>query len=108
MTVTATINDVNTEVTNAIPNGCNKRPSIPLKKNNGINDTIIIKVAIMIELRISTEASRTTVSVDSRSAFDFLMFSRRRLYTFSTSIIASSTSAPIAIAIPPKLIVFIV
>ncbi len=64
MTVTATTSDVKTEVTNAIPNGCNKRPSIPLKKNRGIKETIIIKVAIMIELLISTEASRTTISVD--------------------------------------------
>jgi hypothetical protein len=62
--VIATINEVKTEVTNAMPSGCNKRPSIPLKKNKGIKETMIIKVAMMIELRISIEASLTTVSVD--------------------------------------------
>ena len=63
---------------------------------------------MIMELRISTEASRTTFMVDSRSVFGSLIFSRKRLYTFSTSMMASSTSAPIAMAIPPKLIVFMV
>ena len=35
-------------------------------------------------------------------------FSRNRLNTFSTSTMASSTSEPIAMAIPPRLIVFMV
>ena len=62
----------------------------------------------MIELRISTEASFTTVSTGCCSAFGFRIFSRNRLKTFSTSMIASSTNAPMAIAIPPKLIVLMV
>ena len=42
------------------------------------------------------------------SSFGFCLFSRSRLNTFSTSTIASSTKEPIAIAIPPKLMVLIV
>ena len=67
------------DVTNAIPNGCNNRPSMPPKKNSGINETIIISVAIMIELLISIDASLTIVNVDWRSLLGFLMFSRKRL-----------------------------
>jgi len=41
----------------AMPNGCNNLPSIPLRKNNGAKDRIMMNVAITIELRISKEAS---------------------------------------------------
>ena len=56
----------------------------------------------------SIDALFTTESTDSRCSFGFLIFSLKRLNTFSTSITASSTKAPIAMAIPPKLIVFMV
>ena len=40
------------------PNGCNKRPSIPLRKNKGIKAVIIMSVAIKIEFLISLDASK--------------------------------------------------
>ena len=45
---------------------------------------------------------------DWRSPSGNILFIRSRLYTFSTSTIASSTNDPIAMHIPPRLIVFIV
>ncbi len=83
------------------------RPSIPDRKNKGRNATIIIRVALNIEALISREASKTTVNDVCLSKTGLELFWRNRLYTFSTSIIASSTSEPIAIAIPPRLIVLI-
>jgi hypothetical protein len=57
VTVIATKSEVSRETMKAIPNGCNKRPSIPLRKNKGVKDRMMIKVAITIELLISKEAS---------------------------------------------------
>ena len=56
--------------------------------------------------RISVDARRTTSS--ARSGLGLSRFSRRRRRTFSTSTIASSTSVPMAIAMPPSVIVSIV
>ena len=62
-------------------------------------------VANTMDVRISSVASRTTSRFGRRSDSGLAPFSRSRRTTFSTSMIASSTSAPIAIAIPPSVIV---
>ena len=69
---------------------------------------MVMMVACTTELRISTEASNTTDNTPRRSWGGNAWFSRSRLYTFSTSMIASSTSEPMAMAIPPRLIVLMV
>ena len=65
-------------------------------------------VANTIDVRISSVASRTTERVERCSSTGLAAFSRSRRTTFSTSTIASSTRAPMAIAIPPSVIVLIV
>ena len=55
--VTATNKEVNIAMINEIPKGFSNRPSIPLKKNNGTNEAMIINVAINIEFLISLDAS---------------------------------------------------
>ena len=72
----------------------------------GMKLTTIMKVEFSMGIRTSLEASNTTSSTLRRWPSGFRRFSRRRLNTLSTSTIASSTSEPIAIAIPPMLIVF--
>ena len=67
----------------------------------------MISVAKTIELRISLDALKMTVDDGLRAAGDCAFcFSRRK--TFSTSMIASSTSSPMAMARPPSVIVLIV
>ena len=56
----ATTSERNKETINAIPNGISIRPSMPDKKNKGINATIIISVAFIMDARTSFEASNTT------------------------------------------------
>src|SRR5665811_2329375 len=65
--VIATISETNNETINAIPKGFNILPSIPERKNNGKNATIIINVAFRIDALISFDASNTTVNEDSLS-----------------------------------------
>ena len=95
------------DINNAMPSGFSIRPSIPERKKRGRNDTIMMNVAFRMEVRISEEAWKTT----SKALFCSLAGSKRfclnRLYTFSTSMMASSTKEPTAMAIPPKLIVLI-
>src|SRR5574344_1242814 len=106
--VRATIVDAHKATIKAIPSGISILPSIPDKKNNGTKLTMIINVEFNIGIRTSFDASKTTLITDFLSSGIFVLFSRKFLYTFSTSTIASSTKDPIAIASPPKLIVFIV
>ena len=73
-----------------------------------MNATMVMIVACTIEVRISVDASYTTFSDGRRSTFGSRKFSLSRLKTFSTSMIASSTSDPMAMAIPPRLIVLMV
>ena len=54
-----------------------------------------------LERRLADDRRRA----DCRSASGLARFSRSRRTTFSTSMIASSTSAPMAIAMPPSVIV---
>jgi len=103
-----TIKEANNATIKAIPSGANNFPSIPDKKNKGKNATMIIKVALITELLISKDPSKITVILSFCSAFGLSAFSLSRLKTFSTSIMASSTKSPMAMAIPPKLIVLIV
>ena len=92
----------------AMPSGTSILPSMPLKKNNGMKLTTIISVEFRIGMRTSLDALNTTSSIGRRSASGFVRFSRRRLYTFSTSTMASSTKEPMAIAMPPRLMVLMV
>ena len=91
-----------------MPSGANNFPSIPERKNKGRNATMMMNVALIMECLISNEASKMTFSLLTCFSNGFLAFSFSRLNTFSTSIMASSTKSPIAIAIPPKLMVLIV
>ncbi|MPM76425.1 hypothetical protein SDC9_123423 [bioreactor metagenome] len=68
----------------------------------------MMSVELRIGIRTSFDASNTTVITVFCSSIGFCLFSRNLLKTFSTSTMASSTSEPIAIAIPPKLIVLMV
>ena len=93
---------------NDMPSGISILPSIPVRKNSGIKLAIIIREELNIGILTSFDALNTTFKTGRRSASGSNRFSLRRLYTFSTSTMASSTSDPIAIAIPPRLIVLIV
>ena len=66
----------------------------------------MINVANTIGLRTSSEASRMTFAVDTPLPASRCCRSRRTM--FSTSMIASSTSAPRAITSPASVIVLIV
>ena len=66
---------------------------------------MIIAVELSIGMRTSREALNTTSSTGNRRSLGSRRFSRRCFHTFSTSTIASSTSEPMAIASPPRLIV---
>ena len=68
----------------------------------------MMSVAKTMELRISMLAFRTTASAFRRCSTGNATFSRSRRTTFSTSITASSTSAPMAMAMPPSVIVLMV
>ena len=92
----------------AMPSGTSMRPSIPERKKRGTKLTTMINVEFKIGIRTSLEALNTTWMTERRSFSGRRRFSRRRLYTFSTSTMASSTSEPMAMAIPPKLMVLIV
>ncbi len=67
-----------------------------------------ITVANTTALRISLLAWNTTRSTGARSPAGRAAFSRRRRNTFSTSMMASSTSSPMATARPPSVITLIV
>ena len=91
-----------------MPSGTNILPSIPLRKNNGTNDATIIKVEFRIGILTSREASYTTLIILFCWLIGNCRFSLSRLKIFSTSTMASSTSEPMAMAIPPSDIVLIV
>ena len=76
VSVIATTSETNNETIKAIPSGFNIRPSIPERKNNGRNATIIINVALRMEALISFDASNTTVKDDCLSFSGFSLFCR--------------------------------
>ena len=73
-------------------------PAMPSRKKIGRNTMTTIAVAYTTALRTSFEASTTTRNADS--GFPAARFSRSRRTTFSTSMIASSTTSPRAITRP--------
>lgn len=89
----------------AMPNGTSIRPSMPLRKNRGTKLTMIINVELRMGIRTSREALNTTSRTGRRSPAGSIRFWRKCFHTFSTSTMASSTSEPMAIAIPPRLMV---
>ena len=108
MSVSATSVEAQRAVMNATPSGTSNRPSSPVRKKRGTKLTMMIKVELRIGRRTSREALKMTESADFCSSRGRARFSRRWRNTFSTSTIASSTSEPMAIAMPPRLIVLMV
>ncbi len=52
----ATISEANKATIKAMPSGANNLPSMPDKKNNGRNATMIMNVAFITDVLISTDA----------------------------------------------------
>jgi hypothetical protein len=100
VTVNATTSEASTAETNASASGAMNWPCTPEMKYTGTNSATTASVANSTGERISSDASRTTVSRGAP------LFSRRRRMMFSMSMIASSTSTPIATAKPPIVIAF--
>ena len=90
-----------------MPSGRKKRPSSPCRNSSGTNTMTMMTVANTTELRISLLAANVTAIIGRRSDSGSAAFSRMRRNTFSTSMIASSTSSPIATARPPSVITLI-
>ncbi len=103
--ISATSSDATIVVTYATPSGIRRRPSRPVRNRNGRNTTTMVKLASTIGPLISDDALLTISKNAFLSASDLPLFSCRRRKTFSTNTMASSTSTPIAIAIPPSVMV---
>jgi hypothetical protein len=97
-----------------MPKGTNSRPSMPGKANSGTKTRTMIRVEYRIAERTSMVASATTLSMARVSApvlalgpsfAVFARHSRSRRSTFSTPTTASSTSSPMAMASPPRVMV---
>ena len=108
VTTIATNSDAIRATMYASAKGVISRPSTPDRPKMGRNTRTMMIVAKTIDLRISSVASRTTSRFGRWSPSGLAAFSRSRRTTFSTSMIASSTRAPIAMAIPPSVMVLIV
>ena len=93
---------------NATPSGASMRPSIPDRKKSGTKLTMMMRVEFRIGILTSFEASNTTFSMGSLSAAGSALFALICFQTFSTSTMASSTSEPMAMARPPRLMVLMV
>ena len=105
VSVRATSVEAKSDTMNATPRGISILPSMPERKKMGMKLTTMMKVEFSMGMRTSLEASNTTSSTLRLCPSGFRRFSLRRLNTLSTSTIASSTSEPMAIAMPPMLIV---
>ena len=92
----------------AMPSGTSMRPSMPLRKNRGTKQAMMMRVELRMGMRTSREAWNTTSLTGSLCPAGSNLFSCRRRYTFSTSTMASSTSEPMAMAMPPRLMVLMV
>ena len=92
----------------ATPSGMSRRPSIPERKKRGMKLAMMMSEELKMGIRTSAEASNTTLSAGRRWSGGSVALCRRRLYTFSTSTMASSTSEPMAMAMPPRLMVLMV
>ena len=104
VTVRATTREASTDRMYAIPSGAKSRPATPESVSTGRNTRITANVAYTTALRTSSDASSTTR--DAGRGSGRWRFSRRRLTMFSTSMTASSTTSPMAMASPPSVIVF--
>ena len=102
MTVSDTNSDARIDTMYATPRGANNRPSTPLSANNGRKTRITTAVPKTMAVRTSLLASYTTRNVGRGWAECEFSLSRRKI--FSTSTIASSTSSPMATAMPPSVI----
>ena len=97
--------EANSETMKATPSGTSIRPSMPLRKKRGMKLTMMMSVEFRMGIRTSREALNTTSRTRSRCASGNMRFSRKCFHTFSTSTMASSTSEPMAMAMPPRLMV---
>ena len=78
---------------------------MPLRKNRGRNEAMMMSEELKMGRRTSREASYI---VEISDLLSLGRSRRRRLCTFSTSTLASSTSEPMAMAMPPRLMVLMV
>ena len=103
------VSDTTIEAINAAryakPSGRSSSPSIPGKKKSGANAAAITNVAKRMAPRTSEEAVKIVSSTDLRRSTGRASFCRKRRNTFSTSMMASSTKAPMAMVRPPRVMV---
>ena len=92
----------------AMPRGTSMRPSMPDRKKRGTKLTMMMSVELRMGMRTSREALKTTCRTGRRLPAGRARFSCRRRQTFSTSTMASSTSDPMAMAMPPSDMVLMV
>ncbi len=78
---------------------------MPGSTKSGRKTRTMIRVAKRIAPRTSEEARNTTSKAERRSSSGLARSWRRRRKTFSTSMMASSTRAPMAIVRPPRVMV---
>ena len=104
----ATRVDATSATIKATPSGMSRRPSMPDRKNSGMKLAMMMSDELRMGRRTSAEARYTTLTAGSRSPSGRARFCLSRLYTFSTSTMASSTSEPMAMAMPPRLMVLTV
>ena len=72
--VIATSRDMKSAMMKEIPRGLSSLPSIPSRKKRGVKATMMMRVALITEERISREPSNTTLKTESRSEGAFLWF----------------------------------
>ena len=106
VTVVATTMEANIASRKERANGSKNAPDSPPMKKTGVTASTMISVACTMAGRISSDASRMMRAVVLE--LPALRASRRRRTTFSTSMIASSTTEPRATTNPAKTIVLIV
>ena len=106
--MSATIVEATSEIMKDTPRGMSILPSIPFRKKKRKEAGYYYQEELSIGILTSLEASNTIVIAGRRKLGGRLRFIRSRRYTFSTSTIASSTSEPMAIAMPPRVMVLMV
>ena len=105
MSVIDTTSEARIDTMYAMPSGANNRPSTPERANSGRKTMTTTAVPKTIALRISRLASKTTSNAGRGCVARAFCRSLRKI--FSTSTIASSTSSPIATAMPPSVMTLI-
>ena len=102
--MSATIIEASIASMNASASGSKNAPDSPPMKNTGVTASMMISVACQIDGRTSSDASRMIRAVDR--VLPACLSCRNRRTTFSTSMIASSTTDPSATMKPASTIVF--